>query len=104
MADITRDQAIAQFTDGKTPSEARRLIESFDRTVLIQELLSGNWARLKAGENWYVTWANFLELLSDCLCDLRHKGFLQGDSDVSAVGIYLVHKAQALRESQADVC
>ena len=40
MADITRDQAIAQITDGKTPSEARRLIESFDRTVLIQELLS----------------------------------------------------------------
>ena len=50
MADITRDQAIARITDGKTPSEARRLIESFDRTVLIQEFLTEEWGRLEAGK------------------------------------------------------
>ena len=104
MADITRDQAIAQITDGKTPSEARRLIESFDRTVLIQEFLSENWARLEAGENCYVTWASILELLSDCLCDLRYNGPLQRDSDVRAFGSCLILKAQALREIQADAC
>ena len=102
MADITRDQAIAQITDGKTPSEARRLIESFDRTVLIQEFLTEEWGRLEAGENCYCTWASILELLSDCLCDLRYQGLLQRDSDVRAVGIYLVHKAQRLREVSND--
>ena len=102
MADITRDQAIIQITEGKTPSESRRLIEEFDRTVLIQEFLSENWARLEAGENCYRTWASIFELLSDCLCDLRYQGLLQRDSDVRAVGIYLVHKAQKLREVQIN--
>ena len=104
MTDITRDQAIARITEGKTLTEARRLIESFDRAVLIQEFLSEEWARLEAGENCYVTWARIFELLSDCLCDLRRKGLLRRDSDVRAVGSYLVHKAQTLRESQADAC
>jgi len=102
MADITRDQAIAQITNGKTPSEARRLIESFDRTVLIQEFLTEEWGRLEAGENCYDTWASILELLSDCLWALRYQGLLQRNSDVRALGSYLVYKAQRLREVSND--